>query len=144
MCEKQNMNINPSASQPYDLGHNSRGNPVVAATGEVLAGEYRPNAGQRLEQAKERMRIHDGEQPQANINRGTSRTPTGSERVIAEAYRELQNQCSAMPLTEHAVRVIKESVHQQVRIQQATEYLDLATHFPEVARMIELARGGLF
>lgn len=146
MCDKPNQDTDSGRLNPAYHGGTSPGVPV----GEVLAGEYRPNINRfnaeaekqqmeaRYRQA-DRTRIHDSEQPQ---NKGAA--PSGAARVIAEAHHDLRNQCSQAPLVDTATRVLKEAIHGQARVQQAAEYLDLAAKHPEVARMIELARGGLF
>lgn len=151
----QNEYDKATLNKPYG----NPGNPVGMGP-EVLAGEYRPdiNKARQNQQAQERinerigggvgpsnMRLRDGVSEQSG-QQGVQpdRSGTGAARVIAEAHREMANQPSATPLTDLAAVILKEAIHRQARVTQAAEYLDLAARYPDIARMIELSRGGLY
>lgn len=68
------------------------------------------------------------------------RARSGAEAVIDQARRELNNQCSATPLVEHARMRVRDAVMASPQIDRMARYLDLAAKHPEVAEMIEIAR----
>lgn len=67
--------------------------------------------------------------------------PTSSvDRIVRQAARERENQCSAASLRQVCEMRIKDAIAAQAHTDTAARYLELADRHPEVADMIELAR----